>query len=188
MYLHKRGIIVDNNEQKLELRNGGCMFKVMFFLIAFLLATQVFAQINAIFYFSKDREIEPPINKFLIDYYKKNINNIESVRGKTTFEIPQRIKVKAKVRTVVVEGNIVQYIRHPNNRDVVLYELESDNVVFDFKKKDWKLEKKKTDKDSSLKPGNLNSKVKEKDDKDKKKDDTSVTPGDLNPGNQNKPK
>lgn len=138
-----------------------------------LIAVQSFAQNwQGIFYFSKDRTITPPLYQFLIDYYTKNIEDIESVNGKTTFSIPQKIKVKTKVRTVVVEGNIVQYIRHPNGKDVVLYELQCDNVIFDFKKKDVKVEKNKTDKDSSLKPSNLIDKVKERDDKNKKKHST----------------
>jgi len=141
---------------------------------------------QGIFYFSKDRTITPPLYQYLIDYYTANIKDIESVRGKTTFSIPKNIKVKAKIRTVVIDGNIVQYIRHPNGKDVVLYELTCDNVLFDFKKKDIKVEKNKTDKDSSLKPSNLTDKVKEKDDKDKKKDNTSVTPGVIDPGNSGK--
>ena len=141
---------------------------------------------QGIFYFSKDRTITPPLYQYLIDYYTKNIKDIESVKGKTTIEIPQKIKVKAKVRTVVVEGNIVQYIRHSNGKDVVLYDLVSDNVVFDFKTKKIKEEKNKTDKDSFLKPSDLKDKVKKKDDKDKKKDNTSVTPGVIDPGNSGK--
>jgi hypothetical protein len=148
----------------------GRIMKIILTILIILIAVSCFAQnFEAIKYFSQDRTLTPPLYQFLIDYYTSNINDIESVKGKTTIEIPQKIKVKAKVRTVVVEGNIVQYIRHPNGKDVILYELDSDNVVIDFKNKDWKVEKDKTDKDSFLKPSDLKDKVKKRDDKDKKK-------------------
>ena len=144
--------------------------KIFLTIIALLFSAQCFAQnFEAIKYFSQDRTLAPQLYQYLIDYYKTNIYDIESVKGKTTIEIPQKIKVKAKVRTVVVEGNIVQYIKHSNGKDVILYDLVSDNVVIDFKKKDWKEEKNKTDKDSFLKPSDLKDKVKKRDDKDKKK-------------------
>jgi len=160
--------------------------KILLTILILFISVQCFAQFNAIKYFSQDRELTPPLYQFLIDYYTTNIEDIESVKGKTTIEIPKKIKVKSKVRTVVVEGNIVQYIRHSNGKDVVLYDLVSDNVVFDFKTKKIKEEKNKTDKDSFLKPSDLKDKVKKKDDKDKKKDNTSVTPGVIDPGNSGK--
>ena len=131
------------------------MIRVILFV---LIPSLLFGQ-NFIGCFEVDTDVY--LNETIVQYFRDNIDKIESFQEKEKANIPYVKTFKAGESVIFIDGYPYQYTIDENFENVNVSSLKCSLLEFDFKKKEIKIKHEDNDNNDDIKEKDIN-KLKEK--------------------------